>query len=248
MRTLIIEDEELAVHVLQKEINENCPSLQVIGVAGTIKEGIAQIKTLQPDLLFLDIQLSDGLSFEILEAFPNPDFKVIFTTAYSHYAIKAIKCSAIDYLLKPIEASLLIEAVQKTIDLSIKEQQLKLSTLISNQKTTVTRRKIALQSTEGISIYEIDAILKCSADGSYTKLTFTNGKKILFSKPLKEFEELLSENGFERIHHSHIINLNHITQFVNKDGGYVVLSDQSTLPVSQRKKKQLIEALKNFNF
>jgi len=248
MRTLIIEDEELAVHALQKEINTYCPSLNVIGVAGTIKEGISQINKLQPQLLFLDIQLSDGLSFEILEAFQNPSFKVIFTTAYSHYAIKAIKCSALDYLLKPIESNLLISAVQKALANSIQEQQLKLTTLLSNQAKIPTKKKIALQTTEGISIYEIASILKCSADGSYTKLSFTNGKKILFSKPLKEFEELLGDNGFERIHHSHIINLNHITSFINKDGGYVVLSDQSTLPVSQRKRKQLIEALKNIDF
>jgi len=245
MRTLIIEDEELAILALKEDISLHCKNLEVIGEAGSINDGIKKIKTLKPDLLFLDIQLSDGLSFEILKEFSNHNFKIIFTTAYNKYAIKAIKFGAIDYLLKPFNSQQVVEAVNRVEKLSLKEQQLKLETLLNNQNNE--HKKIALQTTEGINIFEIDKILKCSADGSYTSVHFTNSKKMLFSKPLKEFEDILSNSGFVRIHHSHIINLNHVISFINKDGGYIIMSDNSTLPVSHRKRKQLVNALKNFN-
>lgn len=245
MKTLIIEDEELAILALKQDIKLYCQDLEIVGYASTIKEGIKKIKEKQPDLIFLDIQLSDGLSFEILKEFQNHNFKIIFTTAYSKYAIKAIKFGAFDYLLKPFNSKQLRDVVNRVQKTTLKEEQLKLETLLNNQNTE--RKKIALQTTEGISVFELKNILKCSADGSYTSVHFTNKKKLLFSKPLKEFEELLSHSGFIRIHHSHIINLNHVISFVNKDGGYIVMSDNSTLPVSHRKRKQLVEALKNFN-
>jgi two-component system LytT family response regulator len=244
MRVLIIEDEEQSISALKLEIETHCPSLQIIGIAKTVKDGIAQIKALDPELVFLDIQLSDGLGFEILELHGEAHFKVIFTTAYSQYAIKAIKFSALDYLLKPIDSEELVVAVEKALKTSRDEDELKIGNFIQNQQAQ-TRKKIALQTSDGISVYEIETILRCSAESNYTCLYFTNGRKILFSKTLKDFEDLLSGSGFERIHHSHIINLNHLTNFVNKDGGYVVLSDKSTLPVSQRKKAQLIQALNN---
>lgn len=248
MKTLIIEDEPQAISALKSEIAAHCPKLEIVGEAHSINEGIAQIRKLQPELIFLDIQLADGLGFDILSAFDEMDFKVIFTTAYSQYAIKAIKFSALDYLLKPIDSEELIEAVKKAGNTSVSSEKLKLQNFVHNQAEPATRKKIALQTTEGISIFEIKSIIKCSSESNYTCLYFENGKKMLFSKTLKEFEELLSSSGFERIHHSHLINLDHLTNFVNKDGGYVVLSDKSTLPVSQRKRTQLIEALNNLKF
>lgn len=248
MRTLIIEDEAQAVSALKSEIAAHCNHLEIIGEAKSIQEGISQIRKLNPELVFLDIQLADGLGFEILSAFDEHDFKIIFTTAYSQYAIKAIKFSALDYLLKPIDSQELIEAVKKASKTSKESEKQKFSNFIHNQTEPAVRKKIALQTSEGISIFEIKSIIKCSSESNYTCVYFDNGKKMLFSKTLKDFEELLGSNGFERIHHSHMINLNHLTNFVNKDGGYVVLSDKSTLPVSQRKKVQLIEALNNLKF
>jgi len=245
MKVLIIEDEQQSIAALQSEIETHCKTLQIIGVAKSVKEGIEKIESLQPELIFLDIQLSDGLGFEILELQHDSHFKVIFTTAYSQYAIRAIKFSALDYLLKPIDSEELIAAVAKAIKTSGDEENLKIDNFIKNQQLPPQRKKIALQTTDSISIYEIDSILRCSAESNYTCVYFTNGKKILFSKTLREFEDLLCGSGFERIHHSHIINLNQLSSFVNKDGGYVILSDKSTLPVSQRKKAQLIQALNN---
>jgi len=248
MRTLIIEDETQATSALKLEIETHCNHLEIVGEAKSIKEGIAQIKKLEPELIFLDIQLADGLGFDILSAFEDADFKIIFTTAYSQYAIKAIKFSALDYLLKPIDSQELIDAVKKAGKTSKETEKLKLGNFVHNQAEPTTRKKIALQTTEGISIFEIKSIIKCSSESNYTCVYFENGKKMLFSKTLKDFEELLSSSGFERIHHSHLINLNHLTNFVNKDGGYVVLSDKSTLPVSQRKRSQLIESLNTIKF
>ncbi|HLP64966.1 LytTR family DNA-binding domain-containing protein [Flavobacterium sp.] len=245
MRTLIIEDEAQAISALKSELNYHCPQIEIVGEAKSVKEAIEIIKQLQPELIFLDIQLSDGLGFDILTAYKEHTFKIIFTTAYSQYAIKAIKFSALDYLLKPIDSEELKDAVAKAQEHPKDNDLAKIETLISNFKLKSDRKKIALQTSEGISVYEIDTILRCSAESNYTCVYFVNGKKSLFSKTLKEFEELLENSGFERIHHSHIINLNHLVNFINKDGGYVVMSDKSTLPVSQRKKTNLINALNN---
>lgn len=243
MKALIIEDETQAISALKSELQLHCPNVIVAGEAKTVVTGIEKIKELNPDVVFLDIQLSDGLGFEILSAFKEYTFKIIFTTAYSQYAIKAIKFSALDYLLKPIDSEELVSAISKIEINSIDNSLAQFETLLHNLKPQEKRTKIALQTTEGISIFEIETIVKCSAESNYTCVYFTNGKKALFSKTLKEFEELLENSGFERIHHSHIINLNHLVNFTNKDGGYVLMSDKSTVPVSQRKKNQLIDAL-----
>lgn len=247
MKTLIIEDELQAISALKSELAIHCPQVEIIDEARTVNDGIKKIKTLNPELIFLDIQLADGLGFEILEHFKEHSFKVIFTTAYSQYAIKAIRFSALDYLLKPIDAQELINAVERAYNINKDNEWIKLQTLISNFTQPVQKKKIALQTSEGINIYELDSIIRCSADRNYTELHLVNGKKTLFSKSLKEFEDLLLHSGFERIHHSHIINLNHLVSFVNKDGGYAKMSDNTEIPVSQRKRAQLIDSLNKIN-
>jgi two-component system LytT family response regulator len=247
MKALIIEDEEQAISALKLELKIHCKEINIVGEAKSIKEAITKIALLEPDLIFLDIQLSDGLGFEILDLFKQNNFKVIFTTAYSQYAIKAIKFSALDYLLKPIDSDELILAVKKAMKANKTEENIKIENFLKNQNETPARKKIALHTNEGISVFELEHIIKCSADSNYTCLYFSNGKKMLVSKTLKEFEDLLCNNGFERIHHSHIINMNHLVSFINKDGGYVILSDKSTLPVSQRKKSNLINTLNNLD-
>lgn len=246
MKTLLIEDEEQAISALKAEIRYHCPGLEIIGVAQSVKDGIEQIMTLEPELVFLDIQLSDGLGFEVLEAIKQRRFSVIFTTAYSQYAIRAIKFSALDYLLKPIDGNELKAAVQKLQQINATEQQQKMESFLQNQ-LHLAKKKIALPTSDGISIFELESIIRCSSEGNYTCIYFTSGKKMLFAKTLKEFEELLGQSGFERVHHSHIINLNHLTSYTNRDGGYVILSDKSTVAVSQRKKAQLLSILNNFN-
>jgi two-component system LytT family response regulator len=245
MKTIIIEDEIQAISALIADINRYCPELKVIGTSGSVDEAIQLIKESKPELVFLDIQLTDGLGFEILEAFQKGEFHVIFTTAYSQYAINAIKFSALDYLLKPINGEELKAAVAKAKTVSTLDVQIQIENFIKNQSLQNQNKRIALQTTQGIYIHEMNTILKCTSEGNYTNIHFIDGKKLLISKPLKEFEDLLCTNGFERIHHSHIINLNHLVSFIFKDGGYVIMSDKSSLPVSKRKKASLMEFLNN---
>lgn len=246
MKTIIIEDEEQAISALLSEIYRHCPHLDIAGTAGTVEDGVTLIKSMSPELVFMDIQLADGLGFSILEASKTSDFKVIFTTAFSQYAIKAIKFSALDYLLKPINGEELKAAVAKA-SASKSANTSQIENFIKNQNLLNPNKKIALQTSQGIFLHELQSIVRCNADGNYTSIYFTNGKKLLIAKPLKEFEDMLCSFGFERIHHSHIINLNHLVSYLNKDGGYVVLTDNTTLPVSSRKKVQLLKILDNFN-
>ncbi len=245
MKTILIEDEEQSISALLADLKKHCPEITVVGTAGSVSEGIELIQKVNPDLVFLDVQLSDGLGFDILEAYNNNDFKVIFTTAYSQYAIKAIKFSALDYLLKPINKDELKQAVQKALHTSKEDNQSKMESFIKNQNLLNPNKRIALQTSQGVFLHELQTIIRCHSEGNYTIIHFTNDKRLLIAKPLKEFEELLSIYGFERIHHSHIINLNHLGSYLNKDGGYVVLSDNTTLPVSSRKKAQLLKKLNN---
>lgn len=247
MRCIIIEDEDQAISALISEINRNCPELNIVGTAGKIKEGINLIENANPELIFLDIQLTDGLGFEILNHFEKHNFQIIFTTAYSQYAINAIKFSALDYLLKPINASELKNVVSKAKAKNKNELHSQIESFLKNQTLQNQNKKIALQTSQGIFIHEIQTIIKCTSEGNYTNIHFIDGKKLLISKPLKDFEDMLCGFGFERIHHSHIINLNHLSSYVFKDGGYVILTDKSSLPVSKRKKASLMDYLSKMN-
>lgn len=245
MKALIIEDELKAISALKQEIELNCPEVEVIDTAQDITTALIKIKSAEPDLIFLDIQLSDGLGFDILSQLDVINFKIIFTTAYSKYALEAIKFSALDYLLKPIDATELKLAVEKAKKQSNQNINEKINALLYNQNTTTKR--IALQTSEGVFLHEISSIIRCNSDGNYTTVYFENGKKILIVKTLKDFEELLKNYGFERIHHSHLINMTHLTSYINKDGGYVIMSDKTTLPVSQRKRSNFLKTLDAFN-
>lgn len=243
MKALIIEDESRAISALKAEIKRHCPQIEIVDTAKTVMSGIKKIRETKPDLIFLDIQLTDGLGFEILEATNSIDFKIIFTTAYSQYAIKAIKFSALDYLLKPIDAEELKLAVKKASLSSKKEIYQKMENFIQNQQSQNQQKRIALQTHEGYFLHELNTITRCNSEGNYTSIYFNNGKRLLVAKTLKEYEQLLTGYGFERIHNSHIINLNYLVSYINKDGGYVVMKDKTTLPVSQRKKGQLLKIL-----
>ena len=247
IQAIIIEDEPQAISALKLELALNCPNVNVKDTAQSVKEAINKIEKIKPDLIFLDIQLSDGLGLDILQHFKEVNFKIIITTAYSKYALQAIKFSALDYLLKPINTKELQNAVAKVVEENQPSLNQKIATYIENQHNLITNKKIVLQTSEGIFVHEISTILKCNSEGNYTQIYFTNDKRILISKTLKELEELLVPFNFERIHHSFLINLNHLKSYLHKDGGYVVMKDNSTLPVSQRKKTAFIKRLEMFN-
>ncbi|MEM9723671.1 MAG: response regulator, partial [Bacteroidota bacterium] len=242
IRTLIIDDEEDARQALKLTLEKYCPEVQLIAECKSAKEGIAAISQLQPELIFLDIQMPQMSGFELLEQVESIDFEVIFVTAHDHYAIKAIKFSALDYLLKPID----IDELRYTLK-RFKEQprnQSQYDSVLKNIKNPEGRmERLAIPTLEGIEFLETADIIYCEAEGNYTHLFLQRGKKLLVSKKLKDFEQVLSETGFCRVHHAYLINLKHIQKYVKGEGGYVLLHEGHQAPVSRRKKEEFLRRI-----
>lgn len=243
---IIIDDELKGRKLLEVLIEKHCPMVNIIGQASSAKEGKELIEQLNPDLVFLDVEMPGGSGFDLLNQLNEVNFSLIFTTAFNQYAIKAIKFSAVDYLLKPIDEEELVKAVNKVVK---KEKSRDITDEVKNmiqhyQKPQSLNNKIALSTMEGLEFVEIDKIIRCEADSKYTFVYVKDKKKLHVTKNLKEFEELLNEYNFFRIHHSHLVNLSYITKYHKGRGGYVVLEDGSTIGVSQRKKEDFLNHLK----
>lgn len=245
LQTLIVDDEKRGRELLKMILTTNCPDIKLIGEASNIKEAHQLILQHEPDLVLLDIEMPGGTGFDLLSKFDEVNFDVIFITAFDKYAIKAIKFSAMDYILKPVDEEELVKAIKRAEEnYNRKNNKERVGNLISNTQKSVPHQKIGLTSDEGLEFIEIKNILRCEADGKYTSVFLTDGKKLLVSKNLKEFEELLTEYNFFRIHHSHLVNLDFIKKYQSGRGGYVVMSDGSTITVSQRKKDDFLSSLK----
>lgn len=247
LKAVIIDDEKQARSALRREIKLHCTGLEIVGEAGSVEESLTLLTKIKTDLVFLDIQLTDGVGFDILEGLQKRDFKVIFTTAYSEYALKAFRFDALDYLLKPIDSLELKQAVAKVAEAQEEESDQKIDNFLRNQALNDPFKRISLQTSDGIHLIELRKIMRLNSEGNYTRFFFNDGQKMLVSKTLKEFEKMLVPFGFERVHLSHIINLSHLKSYISKDGGYLILSDGANVPVSQRKKSRLIEVLNGFN-
>jgi len=249
LNVVIIEDEAHGQETLKNLLKEYCENIEIAGIAGSVKEGIKAIEAIKPDLIFLDIELHTGTGFDILENVNRYDFEVIFTTAYENYAIKAIKFSAIDYLLKPIDISELRDAVDKVR--KRREQSLenhKLYNFLKNLKGQNDSQKIiTLSTSEGMEFIPVADIIKLEANGSYTTFYLKQGRSLLVSKNLKEYENLLSEHGFFRVHHSCMINLNQVERYVKSEGGSIILKDGSQADISQKKKEKFLELMSQRN-
>lgn len=253
IKAIIVDDEENACISLSDDLKKYCPGIQLVGVACTIKSARLLIKTTSPELIFLDINLGEESGFGLLEQLAEENsrsavlpYKIIFTTAHDQYAIRAIKFSALDYLLKPIDPTELVAATGKAglTSAGSVSARMSIDVLLENTaKQPLSSKKVVLAANDGLHVYHIDNIIRCEAQRNYTSFHFSNEKPLLVSKTLKEFEELLKEYKFERIHHTHLINLNYLKKFVKTDGGYVVMADGSNLPVAQRKKEQLLQLL-----
>lgn len=245
LTAVIVEDELHSREALKNLIRDYCPEVTVKGMAPTVEEGIALVDWVKPDLVFLDIALKVGTGFDLLERVSNQTFDVIFTTAYEHYALRAIKFSAIDYLLKPIDLEELQLAISKVTNKQrTHANNLQIDTLLKNLRNQHHHRHtITLATAEGLIFVPVNNIIRLEAMGSYTQFYLNNGKKIMVSKHLKEYEQLLSEADFCRIHQSHVINLNEVTQFVKTDGGYVILKDQTKLKVSSNRKELFLSKM-----
>ena len=244
IRSIIIDDEQHCVRALLSDLQKHCPSIEVQDSCYSAKEGIMAIKKLNPDLIFLDVEMPWMNGFEMLEILGDVNFSIIFTTAHDEFAAKAFRISAVDYLLKPIDAGDLKAAVQKVEKKMEEGSDLKhISNLLRNMRQPSAEQKIALPQREGYEFVDVSSIIYCQAEGAYTKVFINDKKPMLISRTLGDVEELLSPEMFQRIHHSSLINVTFISQFIRSDGGYVVLKNGEKLSVSKAKKEMLMARL-----
>jgi two-component system LytT family response regulator len=246
LRAVIVEDEKRSRETLSGLLKLYCKNVEVVAEADGVKTGISAITEYKPDIIFLDIQMPDGSGFKLLEELEDYNFDVIFTTAYDQFAIKAIKFSALDYLLKPIFPDDLKEAVNKAEEKQ-KQQNLKpnIDALLGNYKRPDEEPNIVLSTSDKVSVVKISEIVRCESSNYYTFFYFIDRKRILVSRTLKDNEELLSEYNFLRIHKSHLINLKYVTTFSRNERGFVLMADGSEVPVSRRKREKVLEILSN---
>jgi two-component system LytT family response regulator len=242
LRTLIIDDELPVRKTLSSLLDRTCPQVEFIGEANSVKSGIQAIREKSPDLVLLDIKMDDGTGFDLLNHFETINFKIIFITAYEEFALKAFDFSAVDYILKPVNPEKLSEAVKRAEVLKNSDFDIQLDALKENiNNPSGLKKKLVLKNQESIFLFNLDDIVHCDSDGSYTVFFTTDEQRIIISKNLKEYDALLSGSGFLRIHRSHLINLKHIKRFDKLDGGFVVMSNGDQVPVSSSGRERLLE-------
>ncbi len=242
LRTLIIDDEPHVRKTLARMVKEECSNVTLLRSADGVKSGLKAIDEQNPDLVLLDIKMDDGTGFDLLKKAEPINFKVIFITAFDQYAIQAFKFSAIDYLLKPVDPEDLVEAVKRAEQMVQQDFTAQLKVLDENLKTRDAKgKKIILRTSETVHLVKVSDISYCESDISYTNFYLTDGKKILVSHTLREFEDMLKEYGFFRVHKSFLVNLLAISKFEKADGGYLVMENNDRVPVATRKRDQLLE-------
>jgi two-component system LytT family response regulator len=241
---LIIDDETKGRLALRQKLESYCPNVAIVAEAPDGFEAIHLIETYQPQLIFLDIEMPRMNGFEMLNTIKEKNFHIIFTTAYDQYAIKAIRYAAFDYLLKPIDIDELKTAVAKIASQEIKQTNKQVELLQQNiGQSRKTWNKLAIPTLEGLMFYDINDIINLEANSNYSNIYFINKPKVVASKTLKDFEELLPPDIFFRIHHSYLINLNYIKRYIKGDGGQIELQNGKYVDVSRRKKEEFLKAI-----
>jgi two-component system LytT family response regulator len=242
IRAIIIDDEQEGRNILVNMLGSFCKNVEIVDMAEDVKSGVLAIERQKPDLVFLDIHMPDGTGFDLLEQLPEINFKVVFVTAFDQYALKAIKFSALDYILKPAEPQQLINAVEK-----LKEQPSDFG-MISKQISTLFRNKngferITLPTFEGLRFIVLKDIIRCEADNNYTNFFLSSGEKVLVTRTLKEYDETLSGLDFIRVHQSHLVNSKYIDRYIKGDGGTIIMTDGSHVEVSRRRKEDFLKKM-----
>jgi two-component system, LytTR family, response regulator len=247
MKAVIIDDEKEQRELHKMILETYCPAIQVVGEANGVAAGVTLINKLAPDLVLLDIEMGDGTGFDLLKKLIPIEFKVIFVTAHHEFAVKAFKFSALDYLLKPIDPEELQLAVQKALSLHSQDKmKLQLSVLLSNiQDFAGEVKKLILKDSENIHLVSIGEIVRLESEKNYTTFFLTENRKILISKTLKEYEQILEDKGFFRCHQSHLVNLNYLVKIDKRDGGSLLMKDGVLLPLATRRKEELMRILEN---
>jgi two-component system LytT family response regulator len=245
IKAIIIEDEESSSTLLVDMLAEHFENITVLAVCDSAEEAKQALEIHRPDLVFSDVELDNDSVFDVLEQFTPIDFEVIFTTAYEKYAIQAIKFSALDYLLKPFGVDDLASAINHYQERKNKYQPARqFEVLFHNLRgIKASAKKIALPTLNGLKVVALKEVVRCQADANYTTFFFTGENKMMVTKTLKEFEELLDEYDFIRVHNSHLINLNHVAKYTKGEGGVVTMSDGAEVDVSRRKKEEFLQRL-----
>lgn len=245
IKIAIIDDESDSRETLRLYLKNLAEVLEIAGEAESVETGLQLIKTTNPDLVLLDINMPDGSGFDLLERLPRKNINVIFITAYDQHAITAFRYSAIDFLLKPVDPELLLAAIEKfRTKEEVSSLQQRLMTLLANRNTP---KKIALPTSAGYKFVLIDNIRHCVSDGSYTNFYVNTGEKILVSYPLKLYEDLLEGNDFYRVHQSHLIHLKYVKEYKKGEGGSAILDDNTEIQISRRKKEGFLSAMMNYS-
>ena len=248
IRAVLVDDEPRARESLRVILERFFSEVTILAEADGVEQAYKTIQKHKPNTVFLDIKMPDGTGFDLLKRFDNIDFKVVFVTAFEEHALEAIKFSAFDYILKPINTNELRVVIDKLVENLDDSESLnvKLKAVIENMSaTSQVQKKIVLKTAESIHLVLLQHITRCEADCNYTKIFFDNQPKILISKPLKHFEDILSEYGFVRVHQSHLVNINHVVRVDKVDGGVLVFADNTQVPISVRKREQLFNLLEN---
>lgn len=247
---ILIDDDKHLREGLKVLLARYTNDIDIIGEAESVKTGIIAIERLQPQVIFLDIHLSDGTGFDVLERVKKTNGKIashiVFITAHEKYAVKAFKFSALDFILKPIDPEELQDTIVKIKEISSSIKSFDhIDLLLENIRKKVDNfKRIALSTSDGIHLFEVADIIRLEAKGNYTEFFIKNNKPVLISKTLKEYDEMLTEQGFERIHQSHLINLSFLKSYIKTDGGYVIMADNTNIPIAQSKREKLQELIK----
>lgn len=255
IKAIIVDDEQHCIDALQTMLQKKCPEVTVLGGVNSVKEAKELIMEVQPDVVFLDVEMPHQNGFELLKMFDKITFDVIFTTAYEQYALKAIKFNALDYLLKPFSVKELQDAIQKCVSRrtaagNSTQPEMNTSPLevfLQNMKTLhQTHKKIALPTINGLVFMPVQNIVRCESTGNYTRIFFTDKKNLMVSRPLKEFEELLTDVDFFRVHNSHLINLQQMQSYIQGEGGFALMSDGTQVEISRRRKADFLKKAMQF--
>lgn len=243
IKAILIDDEKNSRMALSKLIESYAKDVHILAEASNLQEGLDAIRIHKPDLVFLDLEMPDSNGLELFEQLDKIDFEVIITTGHQEYAVRAVRTAALDYLLKPIDLEELEQSIERVFAKRKQKRENKnFDIFIKNFKNT-SDQQIALASSDGLTFLKVSEIIYCKGDGAYTYFFIEDGTKLTVSKNLKEFEDLLSDKGFFRIHKSYLINLRHMKKYVRGDGGYVVLSNGDHADVSKRKKEGFMKQI-----
>jgi two-component system, LytTR family, response regulator len=241
MNAIIVDDEKHCREVLALLLQKHCPKVTIQAVCSDAAAALKELSARQPDVLFLDIEMPDMNGFELLEKISEPNFEIIFTTAYNEYAIKAIKHSALDYLLKHVDKDELILSIKKAQKTKSKKSDARVETLLEMLHGKKSLRRFGVSTLEGLIMVNIDDIIFCESDSAYCKLFFREQlKPMVITKTLKEVEEVLQGNDFCRIHHSYVINMKFVERYIRGEGGEVVMMNGAHLPISRTRKQDFL--------